>query len=115
MVRSNRRYRAADLWLADGKAQGWSPRTLKDRRQAMERFCWWIEHEEEIPATLAARILLAAPPRPVRCVALLASASIRVSIFSTTGMRVAPAGKLLGRRTRLAMNPVILNPSFDSG
>lgn len=46
--------RAVERWLADGRAQGWSPRTVLDRRQAMERFCWWLEHEEEAAAQLAA-------------------------------------------------------------
>lgn len=41
-------------WLGDGKAQGWSPKTLQDREETMERFCWWLEHEEELTPTLAA-------------------------------------------------------------
>jgi site-specific recombinase XerD len=46
--------RAVQRWLGDGKAQGWSPRTLKDREEALERFCWWLEHEERTSPTLAA-------------------------------------------------------------
>ncbi|MFN3649730.1 MAG: tyrosine-type recombinase/integrase [Armatimonadota bacterium] len=46
--------RAVAVWLSDGKAQGWSPRTLRDRETAMERFCWWLENEAEVSATLAA-------------------------------------------------------------
>lgn len=44
--------RAVDLWLADGKAQGWSHRTLTEHRQNLERFAWWLENEEEAPAAL---------------------------------------------------------------
>jgi site-specific recombinase XerD len=44
--------RAITTWLADGKAQGWSQRTVNDRQQTMERFCWWLENEEEAPLTL---------------------------------------------------------------
>ncbi|MGV3719564.1 MAG: tyrosine-type recombinase/integrase, partial [Actinomycetota bacterium] len=38
-------------WLADGKAQGWSPRTVRDRETAMDRFLWWVENELQQPAT----------------------------------------------------------------
>jgi hypothetical protein len=33
-------------WLADGKSQGWSPRTIKDRQETMDRSCWWLQNEE---------------------------------------------------------------------
>ncbi len=46
--------RAVENWLADGSSQGWSSRTLTDRRQAMDRFCWWLENEEGEEACLAA-------------------------------------------------------------
>lgn len=45
--------RAIRRWLGDGKAQGWSPQTLQDREETMQRFCWWLEHEEKAPAILA--------------------------------------------------------------
>ena len=44
--------RSVTRWLGDGKAQGWSPRTLKDREETMARFCWWLEHEQRVPLTL---------------------------------------------------------------
>lgn len=44
--------RAVKRWLGDGKAQGWSPRTVQDRLETMERFCWWLEHEEQVAPTL---------------------------------------------------------------
>jgi integrase len=44
--------RAISRWLADGKAQGWSKKTLDDRRQTMDRFLWWLENEAEAPLTL---------------------------------------------------------------
>jgi site-specific recombinase XerD len=44
--------RAASRWIADGKAQGWSKRTIKDREQIMGRFAWWLETVEEVPAAL---------------------------------------------------------------
>jgi integrase len=64
--------RAVHHWLADGKAQGWSGRTLTDRLQAMERFCWWLENEAEAqaslaaltPATIRAFLAYAREPRP---------------------------------------------------
>jgi site-specific recombinase XerD len=46
--------RAVSRWLGDGKAQGWSPNTLRDRKSGMERFLWWLEHEEKAAPTLAA-------------------------------------------------------------
>jgi site-specific recombinase XerD len=45
---------AARMWLGDGKSQGWSHRTLEDRRKALERFCWWLETEAETPPDTAA-------------------------------------------------------------
>jgi site-specific recombinase XerD len=39
-------------WLAGGKAEGWSPRTLDDRRMALGRFCWWLENEARVPLAL---------------------------------------------------------------
>lgn len=45
--------RAIKGWLADGQAQGWSPRTVEDRRKTMERFCWWLEHEDEAPVAIS--------------------------------------------------------------
>jgi site-specific recombinase XerD len=44
--------RAVDRWLADGKAQGWSARTIGNRRHSMDHFCWWLENEEETTACL---------------------------------------------------------------
>jgi integrase/recombinase XerD len=44
--------RAAERWISDGRAQGWSPRTIKDHRQNLGRFAWWLENEEETSATL---------------------------------------------------------------
>lgn len=46
--------RAVQRWLSDGKAQGWSATTLRDRQNAMERLCWWLENEEETSPTLDA-------------------------------------------------------------
>lgn len=40
--------KAAGRWISDGKAQGWSAKTLKNREQMLERFCWWLEHKEEL-------------------------------------------------------------------
>lgn len=54
--------RAVDRWLADGRAQGWSPRTLGDRRHNLEKLAWWLENEEEAVATLAALT-----PARIRC------------------------------------------------
>ena len=39
-------------WLGDGKAQGWRPRTIQDREETMERFCWWLEREARLPVAL---------------------------------------------------------------
>jgi len=32
--------RAVKRWRGDGKAQGWSPKTLTDREKTMQRFLW---------------------------------------------------------------------------
>ncbi len=46
--------RAVKRWLGDGKAQGWSVKTLTDREQTMERICWWLENEAKETCTLDA-------------------------------------------------------------
>lgn len=46
--------RAVDLWLADGRAQGWSERTLQDRREGFRRVAWWLENEAQVSPTLHA-------------------------------------------------------------
>jgi hypothetical protein len=46
--------RAVERWLADGKALGWSRRTLGDRHLNLEKLAWWLEHEEEARPTLSA-------------------------------------------------------------
>lgn len=46
--------RAVTRWLGDGKAQGWSPRTINDRQDTLDRYCWWLENEARITPTLAA-------------------------------------------------------------
>lgn len=46
--------RAVDRWIGDGRAQGWSKRTLHDHYQNLERFCWWLVNEEEVSPTLDA-------------------------------------------------------------
>src|SRR5262245_22413219 len=46
--------RAVALWISDGKSQGWSPSTVTDRQYTMQRLVWWLENEEECPATLDA-------------------------------------------------------------
>lgn len=45
--------RSVSRWIADGKAQGWSDRTLKNREQLMARFAWWLEHEAAEPLLLS--------------------------------------------------------------
>jgi integrase/recombinase XerD len=40
-------------WLLDGEAQGWSAKSLTDRRIALEHLAWWLENEAEAPALLA--------------------------------------------------------------
>lgn len=44
--------RAAECWVGDGRAQGLSPKTLRDRRDMMARFCWWLVHEERAEPVL---------------------------------------------------------------
>ena len=34
-----------DGWLADGRANGHSARTLGNRRHLMQKFEWWLVHE----------------------------------------------------------------------
>lgn len=52
--------RAVGHWLADGKAQGHSPRTLGNRRHLMAKVVWWLQHEAQAAPSLesltAARI-----------------------------------------------------------
>jgi site-specific recombinase XerD len=38
--------RCVEVWLADGQAQGWSPRTLAARRDMLGKFVWWLRQEE---------------------------------------------------------------------
>lgn len=45
---------AIETWLADGRAQGWSPRTLSDRQWTLRHFIWWLEHVEGAAPTLEA-------------------------------------------------------------
>jgi hypothetical protein len=45
---------AVEMWLSDGKAQGFSDKSIKDREGSLRRFCWWLENEEEAPLTLEA-------------------------------------------------------------
>jgi hypothetical protein len=45
--------RAVDLWLDDGQAQGWSPRTVGNRRHLMSKLGWWLANEAELAPTLA--------------------------------------------------------------
>jgi integrase/recombinase XerD len=60
------------MWLGDGKSQGWRPRTLEDRRKALDRFIWWLENEAEAsvvtsaltPARVRAFLNYARDPRP---------------------------------------------------
>lgn len=44
--------RAASLWIADGQAAGWSPRTVSARRDMLAKFGWWLA-EEVLPDQLA--------------------------------------------------------------
>src|SRR5205823_4283173 len=46
--------RAIDHWFADGRAQGWSARTLGNRQHLLAHFIWWLENEERVAATLEA-------------------------------------------------------------
>lgn len=45
--------RVAKVWLQDGRAQGWSEATVRDRDRAIQRVCWWMEHEAGIEPCLA--------------------------------------------------------------
>src|SRR4051794_32070249 len=45
--------RCVDLWLADGHAAGWSPRTVASRRDMLTKFSWWLS-QEAIPERLEA-------------------------------------------------------------
>jgi hypothetical protein len=40
------------IWLGDCEAQGFSRKTVTERRGFIERYCWWLEHEARLPATL---------------------------------------------------------------
>ena len=44
--------RAVANWLADGRSQGHSPRTVELRRYQFDQFCWWLEHEASVPLAL---------------------------------------------------------------
>lgn len=44
---------AVTRWLDDGRAQGHSARTIKERQEEMDRFRWWIVHEDEGDTELA--------------------------------------------------------------
>jgi site-specific recombinase XerD len=44
---------AVDSWLADGRANGHSARTLGNRRHLMEKFEWWLVHEQGVEAALS--------------------------------------------------------------
>jgi integrase/recombinase XerC len=46
--------RAVQTWVADGKAQNFSPRTLADREGTFQRVVWWLEHVEQVEPTLEA-------------------------------------------------------------
>jgi site-specific recombinase XerD len=43
---------AVENWLADGRANGWSKRTLHDHKKNLERFAWWLVNEAEVSPTL---------------------------------------------------------------
>jgi site-specific recombinase XerD len=45
--------RCVDLWIADGQAAGWSPRTIAFRRDMLSMFSWCL-NQEEIPDRLEA-------------------------------------------------------------
>src|SRR5205807_7706987 len=45
--------RCVDLWIADGQAAGWSPRTIASRRDMLGKFSWWLS-QEKIPDRLEA-------------------------------------------------------------
>lgn len=44
--------RTVETWVADGRAQGFSDRSLADRRGNLTRFCWWLTEVEGVAATL---------------------------------------------------------------
>ena len=44
--------RAVEHWLADGRAQGHSERTIGNRRHLMSKFVWWLWNEEETEPSL---------------------------------------------------------------
>jgi hypothetical protein len=44
---------AVERWLNDGKPQGWSNKTVYDRRKAMDRFIWWLENRAAVKPDLA--------------------------------------------------------------
>ena len=46
--------KAGEHWLTDGRARGWSVRTVGNRRHQMEKLAWWLENEAGIPPTLFA-------------------------------------------------------------
>jgi hypothetical protein len=37
--------RRVDLWLADGQAAGWGPRTLASWCDMPSKFSWWLSQE----------------------------------------------------------------------
>jgi predicted NAD/FAD-dependent oxidoreductase len=37
--------RAVHLWITDGQAAGWRPRTVAARRDMLAKFGWWLEQE----------------------------------------------------------------------
>jgi hypothetical protein len=43
-----------ESWLAEGRSQQWSARSLEGHRENIERFCWWLENEAEVRADLDA-------------------------------------------------------------
>jgi site-specific recombinase XerD len=45
--------RTVERWLDDGKAQGWSARTLGNRRRMMEKLAWWLQNEVGVRALLS--------------------------------------------------------------
>lgn len=59
--------RAVPRWLADGKAQGWSKKTLDHRRQTIDRILWPLENLAEAPSTLFSPHAGAHPRVPRLC------------------------------------------------
>lgn len=43
---------ALEIWLGDCSAQGFSPKTIAERRGFIQRFIWWLENEAQLPLTL---------------------------------------------------------------